>query len=175
MEIAIRKAEPTDAKNLAVLKQQVWVSTYATEGLVDEISGYVIAEYSLEKTEKWIADKNKWIFMVTVDEGVVGCAEISLLPQRPMDKVEPCPEISSLYILERFQGKGIGKQLLVACLKKVELLGHHKAWLSVYHKNEKAIGFYEKQDFENVGEIDFQIDKNKYKNFVMLKNLKIEK
>ena len=172
MEIAIRKAKPTDAKNLAVLKQQVWVSTYATEGLIDEISAYVIAEYSLEKVEKWIADQNKWIFIVTLNEGVVGCAEISLLPQSPIDKVEPCPEISSLYILEKFQGKGIGKQLLTACVKKTELLGYNKAWLSVYHKNEKAMKFYKQQGWGCIGEIDFQLDKNKYKNYVMLKNLK---
>ncbi len=52
MEVTIREVKPADLKNLAVLKQQVWISTYATEGIIEEYSSYVLSEFSIEKCEK---------------------------------------------------------------------------------------------------------------------------
>ncbi len=44
MELIIRKALQSDASRLAVLKQQVWISTYATGGISDVFAKYVQSE-----------------------------------------------------------------------------------------------------------------------------------
>lgn len=171
MKVIIRKAKPTDLKNLAVLKQQVWISTYATEGLIEEFSDYVLSEYSLKNVRRAISDKQKLILIATIHEFVIGCAEILLTPQSPIESVEPCIEISTLYILERFQGMGIGKKLLVECINEIKQLEYNKAWLTVYHKNYKAIEFYTSQNFNNIGETDFILGKDKHKNLIYLKSI----
>lgn len=171
MEITIRRAELTDLENLSVLKQQVWISTYATEGLTEEFSRYVLSEYSLENERKSITDKNKQILVATINECMVGCSEVLLSPKKPTNLVEPCLEISTLYILERFQGIGVGKQLLTECIKNIEQMHFDKVWLTVYFKNEKAIEFYTSQNFNCIGDTDFPLGDNKYKNYIMLKNI----
>ncbi len=171
MKIAIRKAKLSDVNNLAVLKQQVWISTYATEGLVDEFSNYVLSEYSASNVKMAIENTNSITLVAISNNGLVGCVEILLLPQSPIKQVEPCIEITTLYVLEKFQNKGIGKKLLNKAMKTIVNLKQNKMWLSVFYKNEKAIGFYQKQNFTQIGEKDFQLGKEKYKNYIMLRNI----
>lgn len=169
MEIIIRGAKPSDLKNLAVLLQQVWISTYATEGILEEFSSYVLSEYSLENVRNSIEDRNKRILMATINDCVVGCAVALLTPQSPASNVESGLEISTLYVLESFQGKGIGKKLLTECEREVKRLGFSRMWLTVYYGNEKAITFYTSQGFTRIGEMDFVLGEQKYKNYIMLK------
>lgn len=65
MEIIIRVAKKSDINSLAVLKQQVWISTYAIEGLTEQFSDYVLSEYSVKNIRKSIIDKNKLTFVAT--------------------------------------------------------------------------------------------------------------
>jgi len=171
MEIVIREAKPTDLNNLAVLKQQVWISTYATEGLVDVYSSYVLSEFSVENIRTTLMDRNNLILIATINECVIGCAEILLSPDNNLASVGPCLEISTLYILERFQGIGIGKKLLEACLTEIKKLNYDKAWLTVYHKNSKAIEFYTRHKFTHIGDTYFLLGEDKHKNYIMLKHI----
>lgn len=45
----IRSGRPGDARRLAVLATQVWLHTYATDGVTDEISAYVLSEFTVER------------------------------------------------------------------------------------------------------------------------------
>jgi len=171
MEIVIRRAESSDLFNLAVLKQQVWISTYATEGLTDVFSGYVLSEYSIENVSKSITDKNRLILIAAINECVIGCAEILLSPQSPLASEALCLEISTLYVLERFQGFGIGKKLLAECENATKQRGYNNVWLTVFYNNIKAIDFYRRQNFIQIGATDFVLGKNKHKNYIMMKVL----
>ena len=45
-------------------------------------------------------------------------------------------------------------------------------WLWVLITNERAISFYEKQNYKWIGNASFQMETNNYENKVMLKELK---
>lgn len=171
MNIEIRNVMPEEAGKLVVLKQQVWISTYATEGINEEFSGYVLSEFTRKKVLKSVLDQDRLTLGAYYNQNLTGCAEIILLPERPHQAVKPCPEIATLYVLDRFQDQGIGKMLLTECLHRLQELGFLQTWLTVYYRNEKAIRFYEKLNFLNVGETDFKLGFNRYKNYIMLKDL----
>ena len=59
-------------------------------------------------------------------------------------------EISALYILREFQGRGIGRKLMAALL--AQLTAHPVVHLWVLHGNDNAIGFYERMGFRLTGE-----------------------
>ena len=42
-------------------------------------------------------------------------------------------------------------------------------WLSVYVKNNRAIRFYQKNEFKNVGELNFLVNGKDYENIIILK------
>ena len=66
---------------------------------------------------------------------------------------------------------GIGFELQDALLKEAKELGFKKVWLSVLNSNERAINFYKKTGFENIGNHDFQIGKEHFEFTAMLKTL----
>ncbi len=171
MELIIRKALQSDASRLAVLKQQVWISTYATGGISDVFAKYVQSEYSLAKVSEALAD-NEILILLACDNGcLVGCAELRLVLERPADSVAAGYEITTLYILENFQGQGIGKQLLSECIRQVKMLGGSNVWLTVYYNNPKAIEFYRRQRFSYVGDADFILKGERHKNYIMQKEM----
>ncbi|PKP34906.1 MAG: GNAT family N-acetyltransferase, partial [Bacteroidetes bacterium HGW-Bacteroidetes-15] len=78
------------------------------------------------------------------------------------------PEISVLYVLERFCGRGIGKLLLNETISSLKNINNKGVWLSVYHKNQKAINFYNKNGFKDIGKIYFEMSGNSYENRIMM-------
>lgn len=106
-----------------------------------------------------------------MDHCVVGCAEILLSSICPVTLKEPSLEILTLYVLEKFHGLGIGKRLLDKCLEEIKRLNFSFAWLSIYHKNDNAFGFYSNQNFRYVGDTYFELGADKHKNYVMVREI----
>ena len=163
----IRKADLSDVLNLTVLKQQVWISTYAFNGIRDELSQYVLGNFTPDKIKSTIDNPNNIVLVAEKDDHIVGCAEIDLSSQCPEENYNGSPEISVLYVLERFQGIGIGKKLLNKCIDVLALLGYKSTWLTVYDQNFQAIKFYERNGFENIGCTHFKMGGNKIPNEIM--------
>ena len=72
--------------------------------------------------------------------------------------------IAGIFVSDEMQSKGIGKQLL----SKIKEL-YSKLSLTVYKKNEKAVGFYQREQFvikqeqidKNTGEVEYLMVWNK--------------
>ncbi|MCK4707835.1 MAG: GNAT family N-acetyltransferase, partial [Gammaproteobacteria bacterium] len=66
----IRKATRSDALNISAIGACVWVDTYATEGVSDEISKYVATEFTAEKASLLI--KNKTVLVSENENSILG-------------------------------------------------------------------------------------------------------
>ena len=55
--------------------------------------------------------------------------------------------------------------------KKATELKYDNMWLTVYIKNNRAISFYQKNEFKNVGSYNFQVGEKVYENIVFSKKL----
>jgi len=166
--VNIRQATMADSKNLTILKQQVWVATYAVEGIRQEFSDYLLQEFTLEKTEKSIQNSLKITLLAETHCHLIGCVEISLDTQCQVPSIAGQPEISILYVLEAFIGKGTGKLLLNEAFKTIKKLKFNSTWLTVYFKNTRALSFYLKNGFTQTGTTFFELGENKYENKIML-------
>lgn len=168
--ISIRKSDLGDVSNLTVLKQQVWIATYAVEGIRTEFSDYVLSEFTTENIRKSIQDSNKLIYIAEIDKHIIGCVEIDFNAKCPVE-TKTGPEIAVLYILERFIGMGIGKILLDKSILFCKEMDFKTVWLTVYYKNERAINFYVKNRFKEAGNTYFEMGGNRYENKVMVRKI----
>ncbi len=150
----IRKAVPTDALNISSLAACVWVDTYAADGVFDKLSKYVHEELSEDKIHGVIRDKT--VYVCCEGDRLLGYVVIG--PEQG-GRIE----IETLYVLPRFQGKGIGKMLLGHVLESQS----RTYWLSVWELNRKALGFYEKHGFKETGEMDFDLYGDKIRNVIV--------
>lgn len=163
----IRKANLDDVLNLAVLKQQVWIATYAEEGIRAEFSKYVLDTFTVDNIQKNIQDKNRIVLVAENDNHLVGCVEIALKARCPVENEANSPEITVLYVLERFIGKSIGKRLLEKAIEQIKEFGSKSTFLTVYHKNHKALEFYKRYGFKSIGSTNFIMDGNSYLNNIL--------
>ncbi len=169
-EIIYRKANLTDVNKLSILLKQVYIQTYGTEGVSDEFANFILMKFDPERLHSLIAKDPDLFIVAEYKENLVGALEIEYVAKCQLNN-KTAPEISKLYILEWFCGKGIGYRLITEAEELIKLKGYQSVWLWVLDSNERAIAFYERQHYQWIGNAPFQMEKNLYDNKVMWKDL----
>ena len=163
----IRSGRPGDARRLAVLATQVWLHTYATDGVTDEISAYVLSEFTVERFLASLGEPATSLLVADHDGCLVGLAVVRF--------GAPCPsgarstvELQTLYVQEHFIGQGIGRSLLQAAEAEARERSASSLWLTVNARNSRAIAFYADQGYAKIGTTHFVLGDARHENHVLL-------
>lgn len=150
-----------------MLAAQVWLHTYATDGISVVIARYVLAELSAAKFAAMLTRECSTVLVAEVNGHTVGYALVKEGVACPNGG--PNVEVASLYVQEHFVGKGIGSALLRAC-QQLALLrtGSSAVWLTVNAKNYPAIAFYKKHGLAQTGTAYFELGGEKHENHVLV-------
>lgn len=166
--ITYGKARIADVVRLSLLFQQVYLQTYALEGITFEFAHFIQKRFSPRVLEDLIQNEPARLLVAYYSGNPVGAAEVHFEGVCPIDKVVG-PELSKLYVLERFCGQGVGFGLLGEVEKELRLKGHTSLWLEAWENNLRAVQFYQRQQYQIIGRADFTIEAT-YKNWVMRKS-----
>jgi len=169
-KISFGKAKLSDALRISILLKTVYIQTYAIEGVTFEFANFITKRFSTENIENIIKDNPNRLIIAYQNGNPIGVADIIYESTCPIRKI-PVSELSKLYVLERFYGKGIGFKLINEAEKEVRNNGFKEFNIEVYIKNDRAIAFYERQGYTTIGNIDFPMEFNTYENLVMNKIL----
>ncbi len=169
-EISYREATIQDALKISVLLKTVYIQTYAVAGVTLEFASFITQKFAPSLIEGNLRKSSNRFVLACLYENLVGVAEIINNSRCPIRNI-PLPELSKLYVLEHFNGKGIGYSLLKEVEKQVVSQGYKELNLEVYVNNDKAIAFYKRQGYTSLGMVDFPMESNTYKNWVMNKRL----
>ncbi len=170
--IKIRKATPTDTVVLAHLADVTWVVSHGhyIEDKNDVLQ-YREASFSVSKTRQEI-DKPKNIFyIIYVDDVPAGYAKIVLNENQESVASQNSCRLERIYIQNEFIPLKIGQQLLTYVEEKAKALQFDAMWLTVYILNTRAIRFYERNAFKNVGAVRFNVSGKEYENIVFSKEI----
>jgi Acetyltransferases len=164
------RAKKEDSLRISVLLKTVYIETYAKEGITFEITNFMNKRFSVEYIEKMIQENPDQFIIAYYDNNPIGAAEILFESNCPVTK-KSIPELSKLYVLKHFNGKGVGFRLLSESEKILREKGFKEVYLITYIKNLRAISFYERQGFKKIGKTDFVMENNSYVNWVMSKEI----
>lgn len=168
--IIYRNAKLSDVKKLSILLKQVYIHTYGTEGVSDEFANFITDKFSEQNIKNNIEEDEGRYIVADQDSNLIGAAEIIYEAESPIGDVK-APELSKLYILDWFCGKGVGTKLIDATEKLLQARGYKEYWLWVLISNDRAISFYNKHGFTSMGTALFHMEKNTYNNYVMYKSI----
>ena len=116
MNIIIRKANIEEAENIIDINIEVWNTTYKNLIPQDIINKLQIKDDNrIEKQKKSIKEKNN-IYVSEVNGKIVGFSTFG--PTRD-ENYKNAGEIYAEYILDEYQGIGLGRRLAVACMKEL--------------------------------------------------------
>lgn len=164
----IRVGTPSDADCLSVLATQVWLHTYATDGITDVIAQYILAELTPTKMVASLSDPDTCFFVVEYKRGLVGFATIKFGVPCP-GEFGPGVELQTLYVQEHFVGFGVGKSLLHTATAKTLEQPNLPLWLTVNAKNTHAIAFYERQGFSRISSTFFVLGQERHENYLLIR------
>lgn len=165
--LAIRTAVAADAHALAALSVQVWLATYATEGVNDLLARYVLGEFTPPRFAALADAAGSALLVAEADAHLVGYALVRFGTRQPL--VPTCDtELGTLYVQEAFTGAGVGPALLQAARAAArERTGSDALWLSVNARNRRACRFYERQGFVIKGKAWFVLGEDRHENNVL--------
>ena len=170
--IEIRLAKKEDAQFIALLGRITFTETFGhffrdKQDLID----YYNSTFSVQKIEDGIKKSNNIFWIAFVNQLPVGYAKLKLNSSSEFIESNEVCQLQKIYVLKDFLSMKIGFELQNLLLKKAKELEFKKIWLSVLNSNERAIGFYQKNGFEKIGNHDFQIGKENFEFIAMNKEL----
>ena len=165
--LEIRAAVPQDTARLAVLATQVWLHTYATQGINAEIAQYVLSELTPDKYAVSLGDPNTSVLVAEVNDNLIGLAAVKIGAVCPIG-ARSTVELQALYVHEHFIGQGVGKSLLRAAEAKGLATSSCPLWLTVNAKNFRATAFYAHLGYSKIGTDYFVLGSGRYENHVLI-------
>jgi ribosomal protein S18 acetylase RimI-like enzyme len=142
--IEINKAEVSDAEAIFSIHKNTWIQTYPnrklgiTKKLLENL--FINKKARIVKWQKQIKaqDDNNCIWILKYKQEIIGFGVAK--------KEKVFNYLRAIYLLPKFQRKGLGKKFLIQMLK---WLGKEKSVLiEVANYNTSAINFYKKSGFQ---------------------------
>ena len=115
-----------------------------------------------------LADVGVDLFLATLEPGEapVGYAMVCA-PDLPVETGEDDLELKRIYALHRFHGGGLGQRLMTAAMDAARARGARRLLLGAHGENHRAIAFYRRNGFTQVGTRVFHVGDNFYDDVVL--------
>jgi len=170
--IKIKKATIADLEVLAMLGRLTWSESHGPY-IEDknEVLQYLDKNFSVSQTKQNINNPNHLFYIIYTDDLPAGYVKLVLNKSNKNVTSQNSCQLERIFILNEFIPLKIGQQLLTFTEDQVRKLQIDTMWLTVYIKNKRAIRFYERNEFKNVGIINFNVSGKDYENIVFAKKI----
>jgi len=161
---SIRLAQPDDALCIAVLGAQVFLDTYATDGIRPSLAREVLANFSVDAVSRVLGEPATTFVLAEHGGHLIGFAQVREHHPHELVPDEAAAELRRLYVQERFTGHGVGKRLLLESQQLVASRGASVLWLTAWVGNERALAFYPRQGYDELGRTTYDFEGESYEN-----------
>ena len=151
---------------------QVFLDTYATEGIRPEIAREVLSSYSQEEFAAAIADSQSRVCVAERAGNLIGFAQVTLGAVHDLAPAGQQAELLRLYVQEPFTGKKVGTMLLAQAEQLALEGGASVLWLTPWVHNHRALAFYLRREYEDFGLTYFVFEGESHENRVHAKHLR---
>lgn len=163
----IRYGNAGDATMISELGAKTFYDTFAIDNTPENIDLYIKESFSPEIQFNELSEPEV-IFLIAESEGIpIGYAQLKMNSKDESIKGNRPLEIRRIYASQEYLGKGVGKELMKATISEARQLGCDCVWLGVWEKNLRAIDFYKKWGFREVGTHLFSVGDDPQNDFVM--------
>lgn len=167
----LRRALPSDALCLRLLGLQVFLDTYATEGIRPTLAREVLETFSERAMQAALADAASRITVAERDGHLIGFAHLRLPAANALAPAGVQAELFRLYVQASFAGQGLGRALLADSERRAREDGANVLWLKVWVHNARARAFYARCGLSDCGSTWYEFEDERHENRVLAKRL----
>lgn len=169
--IRIRTASARDNQILARIGAQTFSDTFASDNTPQDMSAYLARSFGPDRQAAELADPGTTFLIAEAEGEAVGYARLKQGPVPDCIVGDRPVEIARLYAVAGWIGRGVGAALMQACLDQARRLGSEVIWLDVWERNLRAIAFYRRWGFVEVGSQAFVLGTDVQHDLLMQKRL----
>lgn len=167
--IFTRLATPSDAYQLAQLAKQTFIDTYAATNDAQSMREHVQTYFGEAQQLAEINDPHYSNILLCADEQLIGFAQVVQKPAPACVTEDKSIALYRYYLDKAWHGKGVANTLLNAAITAAKQASADAMWLTVWEFNPRAIAYYKKIGFTQVGETHFQFAQEVQTDFVLIR------
>lgn len=169
-DVLLRRATAADAAPLAVLGTQVFLATYAPDGVRPSLAAEVLDQHAPAVVAARLADPAVQVLVAERAGHLLGFVETRrpAPPPLPAAGAGPATEVVRLYVQPAQQRRGLGRRLLQAALDAAASRGDACAWLTAWDGNRRALAFYARLGWRDAGAVDYRFGDERYTNRLLV-------
>jgi ribosomal protein S18 acetylase RimI-like enzyme len=164
-------AEARDARPLAALAEQTFRATFEAMNTPENMTLHCEAHYSEALQGKEIRTPALDTLVAEHGGALVGFAQLRWGPSPASLGARQPAEIQRLYVAREWHGRGVAQELMAAAIGLAEARGADQVWLGVWERNPRALAFYRKCGFAEVGAQTFLLGTDPQRDIVMTRVL----
>jgi GNAT superfamily N-acetyltransferase len=168
--LTIRHATVADARAISEFGRRTFHGTFAPDNSAENIEAYLAVAFTEARQAQELADPNTVTLVAEMSAILVGYAQLSGGAAPPC-VTGPSPiELVRFYVDRAWHGRGIAQALMQA----VDECASDRAqtmWLGVWERNPRAMAFYAKCGFVDVGSHVFRLGHEDQTDRIMVRSL----
>jgi diamine N-acetyltransferase len=168
-DVRLREAGTDDALRLSVLAIQVFLDTYATNGIRDALAREVLSTYTQSGFADAVSAPGNRIVVAEREGHLIGFAQVTIGATHELAPNGVQSELLRLYVQERFTVQGVGTRLLAAAEDTAARAGSSVLWLTPWVHNHRALAFYARRGYADYGLCYFRFEGETHENRLLAK------
>ena len=149
---------------------QVFLDTYAIEGIRPQIAREVLSSYSQAEFTSAISASETRVEVAEVKGHMVGFAQVTLGAGHELAPAGVQAELLRLYVQEPFTGGKVGTRLLARAEHMAARNGATVLWLTPWVHNQRALAFYARRGYADHGLTYFNFEGESHENRLLAKS-----
>lgn len=169
--VVILKVRPADAPPLRELAERSFRDAWQDDNEPNAFEAYCREHFTVEKLSAELAQPGAEFYFALMNAQPVAYLKLNIgrNPGLRDDNMGKSVQIHRIYVLQEFQGQGIGEQLLRFSEERARQARAEWLWLTVWQKAPRTIRFYEKNGFSIFGTETFWLGNEAQPDWLMRK------
>lgn len=167
----IRRGTPDDAQALSAFATRTFVDTYGAYNHPDNLRLHLAASYTVARQREELDDPRVVTLLAHSDGQLAAFAQLRRSEAPDCVTCDAAVELHRFYVDRIWHGQGISHALLAQVRRAARALGAATLWLKVWERNPRAIAFYAKSHFVDVGVTDFFVGNDRQTDRVLALDL----
>ena len=169
--VEISLIQPNEINELQKFSKVTFVEAFSNQNSEENMRKYLDENLSIQRLTIELTNSESLFYFARMDEKIIGYLKINFGVAQTDFKEDNSIEIERVYVLEEFQGKNVGQNLLNKAIEISRVKNGKSVWLGVWEKKYKAIRFYQKNGFVEFGNHPFILGDDIQTDIVMKRHL----
>lgn len=170
----ICRGSVTDAAELAKFAAHTFEQTFSADLNSEDLQIHVDTSYGPEQQAAELADPLVTTILARLNGELVAYAQVRQSSPPPCVTHASAIELHRFYVDRRAHGTGLASSLMREVHQAVREFGGHHIWLGVWELNPRAIAFYKKMMFVDVGSQFYMVGPERQVDRVLVKSINPE-